>query len=323
MSNWIALVACSNPPPVVETIEDPTTPEGDVVVELTATISAAEGGELMLGDGAALIVPPGALSSDAEVRFSRETCRRAWSAASFGSCRYLVDTGSVGWVGRFTVTLPTRSGGPAWAVRDARDGLRPLVDSAALSGTVRATGSEDGAFTSRMAALSPIDDRCTDAPFEPCGGDIDGRWELTDACGSTAQIAGISWGGSDPYEACKPLDYVVDYPFAASGSVTFMADGTFESSSHATVLEHQTVTLGCLEEIGEECLSSCTNDGITCSCVWPKTEGSSGSELDWVLVADGVEIGGVVYRYCVDGDTLALEHPHSDGPYLMYYQRSP
>lgn len=283
-------------------------------------IPAASGGAVDLGDGAHLEVPPGALAADALVTLTRDTCSGAWASPTFASCRYTVDSGGVGWLGRFTLELPV-TGEATTMVRDASDGLRPLLDTRAAPGRLSASGSSDGTFTAR-ASGGPPDDRCTDVPFEPCGGDVTGHWDLTDACGSASQIVGISSEGPDPYADCAPFEAVVDEPWDVAGSVTFDADGTFSASSAVVGFRHQTLTLGCLEVVGQDCNPECTNDGSTCDCTYTQFAANGGWGGAWVETPDGPEIEGIPYRACVDGDVLAFEFPHPDGPFLQVYARS-
>ena len=54
-------------------------------------VNAAAGATLLLDDGASVRLPPGALATDAEVSFSRETCDGVYASQRFQSCVYRVD----------------------------------------------------------------------------------------------------------------------------------------------------------------------------------------------------------------------------------------
>ena len=61
-------------------------------------VDAAAGATLLLDDGASVRLPPGALATDAEVSFSRETCDGVYASRRFQSCVYRVDAPDAGYL---------------------------------------------------------------------------------------------------------------------------------------------------------------------------------------------------------------------------------
>ncbi len=296
----------------------------DGPLTITERVSAQGGATLRLADGASVDVPAGALAEDAEVTFSRETCGGVFAGAAFGGCLYAVDAGGVEWADRFEITLPLRRGAEAVeAARDAEDGLRPLVDGAVSGGTIAATGSSAGTFAPRMLGANPIDERCTDVPFAPCGGAVEGRWALERACGSINQVTGISWEGPDPYATCAPHASLVDYPLEVGGNVSFGGDGSFGRFSSATIWKHEIISFECLETVGEECPPDCARDGELCDCTWEWSAGEASEGGVWSYDDEGgLLVDDRSLRHCVDGDQLTVEHRNSEGPFLMLYRRA-
>jgi len=83
--------------------------EPEQPISVSAVIVAAEGGTLALPDGAEVVFPPGALSQDAEITFTRVACGRTLKAAEFASCAYEVTAGAgVTLADRYELTLPSR-----------------------------------------------------------------------------------------------------------------------------------------------------------------------------------------------------------------------
>jgi hypothetical protein len=244
--------------------------------------------------------------------------------------RYAVRAPGGEWAGRYRVGIPARSDG-ARPVRDAEDGWPPLFDGSFDGALLWASASTSGAFSARVAAANPTDDRCADLAFDPCGGAIEGHWTLAAACGTADQVTGqSSYGGDDPYAGCDPLDHVEDQPFEAHGSLSFGVDGTYDTTDRFTEWGHATTTLACLDAIGWACDAPCTSDGTTCDCTWVDGEGlGAGYGGAWAYGADPgtVDLDGASLRYCVDGDSLILERltpgsPWVPGdPYYLVYDR--
>jgi hypothetical protein len=287
----------------------------------TVALTASEGGRIELSDGAALEVPPGALEADGAVTFARRSCERVFGLDEFESCLYAVDAGDVGWAGRFRVELPRRTRrGPATAARDAEDGLRPLVDSED-GGVVTASSSQSGLFVARSVEGAP-DDRCTDPPFVPCGGDLDGTWSLASACGTVEQLFGYDVATGKPYAACEADAALVDYPWDLYGSVTFGADGTFFESVGGSLVEHRLVSLECLERVGESCHSACRIVDDLCDCRWDVYTFDTSTELEWSASGTELTMGTSTDPYCVQGDVLGvLSSRRSGDPFMTYYVR--
>lgn len=295
----------------------------DAPMSATESLTAAAGGVVALDDGATVNVPAGALAVDGPVTLTRETCGGAYASPAFAGCLYSVETPAL--AGRFAIAMPDHSDArnPIAVVRRGPDGLRPLIDSATFAGSVSATSSEPATFAIRVIVGNPTDDRCTDAPFEPCGGTIEGDWVLDRACGTSEQVTGVSWEGPDPYAACDPYDYVIDYPFSATGTVHFGGNASFSIGSAAVIRKHTIIATRCLGAVDETCASECERRAGLCDCTWDFAEGSSFAEAGGWAYGDAgtVTVDGTPFRYCVEGDTLTLEYANYQGPYTMIYTR--
>ena len=318
MTIWLMLFACAGS-------------RDDLPVVETASIVAADGGVITLPDGATLTIPPGALAADGEVAFTRVTCGGVYSLKSFGGCLYSV--GDAAWAGRFEVALPRRGDDRVQMVRGAPDGLRPLIDSTSDGDLLSATSSGSNVFTSRVADYNPVDQRCDDVPFTPCGGDLEGTWHLVRACGSVSELTGISWEGPNPFAACADHDYMTDYPFTVDGSVEFGAEGSsaeggtsgaFWATNSATILKHEMVSLACMAIVdgGSSCQAECVQENGVCDCTYFMADGSGGREGAWEYADEGtITVDGTPNRYCVAGDGLTIEYVGAEGPYVMIYER--
>ena len=217
--------------------------------EVRTMVEAAVGATLALEDGTRVVIPGGALESDAEVSLSRETCEGVYAASRFQSCVYRVSAPDAALVGRYTVSIPSRGNTEArtdCAVALTDDGWRCLVDTEASGESSEASASAFTDFAVRAASDDLADDRCTDVPFEPCGGDLLGDWTLTGACGSMQEVLGVTFSfDSPPYEACDPFDHYMDYPFSIEGSLEFRDDGTLRTLEMFRISGHTLVTEEC------------------------------------------------------------------------------
>ncbi len=139
--------------------------------KVSTIVQAAIGATLALEDGTSVVIPAGALASDAEVSLSRETCEGVYAATRFQSCVYRVSAPDAALVGRYTVSIPSRGETGArtdCAVALTDDGWRCLVDTETSDESAEASASAFTDFAIRTSSKDLADDRCTDVPFEPC-----------------------------------------------------------------------------------------------------------------------------------------------------------
>jgi len=163
--------------------------------------------------------------------------------------------------------------------------------------------------------------------FTPCGGDLVGTWTTTDACMTLPTGA----QGADPYAVCtaKPK---YELELEVRGTITFRADGTFQSA--------QTITASSETVLSNDCISKIGNGQLTCDLLDGKTDGSScvieqgpntetgetegtfrmqGSQLT-LLTADAAD-GEDVTEYCVRGNVVTLQTKTQNGAVLRYAAR--
>lgn len=285
---------------------------------VSTIVQAAIGTTLALEDGTRVVIPAGALESDAEVSLSRETCEGIYAATRFQSCVYRVSAPDAALVGRYTVSIPSRGEAGArtdCAVALTDDGWRCLVDTETSGESSEASASAFTDFAIRASSNDLADDRCTDAPFEPCGGDLLGNWTLTGVCGSMQEVLGVTFSfDNPPYEACDPFDHYMDYPFSIEGSLEFQDDGVLRTLETFQISGHTLVTEECLAEVGEACGDDCVLENGVCDCLSLSSAGQGGSSAEWTPGDSGTFFYyEQAFEYCVNGDRLTVEFPGYDG----------
>lgn len=272
---------------------------------------------LELEDGATLDMPPGSASGEGEVRFTRESCSGVFAAPEFLSCLYRVET-DLEILEPFHLSLPRSEDEAGGMIEELEGGYWPLYSSADETGpdtpATLASSLTPTSFSVRDPTLTPADTRCAEVEFAPCGGDVSGSWTLDLACGTMAQVAGISFEGPDPYEACEVDGHVRDLPFRVSGSLQADADGFTWTTSAYTVWEHEITTEGCLKTVGETCNEDCTLEDGLCTCTFEKASGVGGH-------TGAFTSADLESSVCVEGDRLLLELASETGPYWLVYQR--
>ncbi len=290
-------------------------------------VDAQAGATLFLEDGASVYLPPGALDSNAEVSLSREACDGIYSSGRFQSCVYRVKAPDAVLNERFLLSLATSTENDApteCAAALTEDGWRCLVDTEVLDGSSEASASIFTDFTVRAESDDIVDHRCTDVPFEPCGGELEGSWTLTGACGSMQQVTGAFFTVGDPYEACGPFEHYLDFPFSLDASLEFRSNGTLRALEDFEIVGHTMVTEECLAQVDESCPEGCTIDDGVCDCITLSSVGHRGSDEPWAYGEAGTYIYfEQAHGYCVQEDRLTIEFPSQDGSYLRVYDRAP
>ncbi len=290
-------------------------------------VDAKAGATLLLDDGASVHLPPGALAADAQVSFSREACDGVYASPRFQSCVYRVEAPEAVLNERITLSLAIRDESDAptdCAAALTEDGWRCLVDTEVLDGRSEASASAFTDFTIRAEVDDIADQRCTDAPFVPCGGDLDGAWVLSRACGSLEEVVGVSFEFEDPYETCDPFEHYVEFPFSVDATLEFDSDGTMRAYETFGTTGHTMVTDACLAEVGETCAGDCTMSDGVCDCVLLSSVGGHGSDEPWAYGDNGTFIYfEQAYSYCVEGERLTVDFPSPTGTHVRVYERPP
>jgi hypothetical protein len=308
-------------------------------------MSAGEGGELRLDDGAILTVPPRALDADGEVTFTRRTCGGVFGSSRFASCLFEVSS-TTRLAQPFSIGLPQRdeaSAGGACTARQSAPGWPCLAERDTSSVETLAKASAFSLFATR-AVVTPTDDmRVIDVPFVPCGGRLEGSWGIVGATGTADQVDSVVWirRARDPRSACGVGEHLEDKPFTLTGGIVFApagqdakdGRGSATLSEGLAVRRYTITTLACLERIGESCDNAdfdneregrCVSHDGLCECDAADSGGGFGGGLTWSYAGAGrVNLENEQRRYCVEGDRLSLEVTdiESGAPLLKLYQR--
>jgi hypothetical protein len=308
-------------------------------------ITAAAGGDLSLDDGAVLRVPPHALAEDGEVTFTRHTCGGVFASDEFTSC--LFEVSSTTTIAQpFEIGLPQRKGGEAASsctAREAALGWPCLAEGGTGWPSPLARARAFSRFASRAVVVPVDDDRVVDAAFEPCGGVLDGRWDLVRTTGTVAQLDRVVWisRAHDPRADCGVGEHFEDQPFTVSGGIMFSPAsqssegglGGAQLYEGVEVRRHTLTTLDCLESVGQSCSNAdfgnaregrCDSHDGLCECDVRSHGGVGGYNMPWSYARPGfVHLGDDPLRYCVDGDELRLERTVYDSQttYVNIYQR--
>ena len=308
-------------------------------------MTAAEGGELSLDDGALLKVPPHALAEDGEVTLTRQACGGVFASEEFTSC--LFEVGSTTPLAQpFEIGLPRRNDDDAvtsCTAREAEFGWPCLAEPGTGSLVPLAKARAFSRFAARATIVPADDSRVIDAPFEPCGGMLDGRWDLISTTGSAAQLdrVVVISRAPDPRTACRVGGHFEDQPFTVSGGVTFSPAGqdshvelgVVQVSEGIQIRRHTLTTLNCLQSVGKSCSNAdfgnaregrCESHDGLCECDVASYGSAGGYSLSWSYADPGVvNLDGEPSRYCVNGDELRLERTDSESgtTYLNIYQR--
>jgi hypothetical protein len=327
------------------------TPPAAPRLEQRVWMSAADGGEISLEDGASLRMPAGALAADGDVTFTREACGGVFASDHFRSCLYQVAAASA-LSQPFSLQLPplreASDGPPSCISRQSASGWPCLADESSSSDApgVEATSDDRHVakasafsfFAARAAATVVVDGRVADVPFERCGGPLEGRWEMV-ATTATANRFYHYWRDPDPFAVCGPAERYEDRPFSSTQTLQFStsavsvpedqpsldeeAFGSVSSSESHDIVHYSITTMSCMRRAGERCDDGCVRDGDVCECVVPQGRGAAGWNSTWSLPEPGsIQLGSSSHRYCVEGDRLTIEFDEEiDGPYVQVYER--
>lgn len=153
-----------------------------------------------------------------------------------------------------------------------------------------------------------------DCPFpEECASDVTGNWEIAFGC----PLGGVLESEDCPGWTCE-IEAV-----AATGYLSFIADGTAEIDWSSTADVRCAIPLGCLEGLtcGEAATEyghfDCTEAGDACDCVQTDEDGDqlSGTweigEYDILTITGDEGEQWMTSNYCVEGNHLAIKILHS------------
>jgi len=299
----------------------------------SAWVEAAVGGVLALDDGARLELPAGALTTDATVVFSRVTCEGYVRGSDFDGCLYEVALeGAPDAVlhERLVLSLPSAEATPGCLMGHDEEGWRCQGDWAADTGVVRATATSPGAFVLRsppkVGTVTP--NAGTDLPFEACGGDLIGDWQLALAFGTVAALTGTESDLPPGYTDCAPYEHYEGLTFFINENLSVTPGGegdavaTWSTTGGYTVYAHSATTAACLDLHQETCPSSCEQVAGVCGCLIREAAGNGSGGDSLHEDAEGqLTLGGQVLEYCVLGDTLTVRRVGPLGPTLKMYTR--
>ncbi len=312
-----------------ETADDPYFPLKELgPAELQLSVGES-GGVLALGDDSVFVeFPEGAFASETLVTLRRNECDAKHLSLRVGTCGYDVEfSGEL--QGRYDVNLEVENA--RCVLTDSVHGLSCLEDSETGSTATTASTSLQREFAALVSQNLPADG-CVDPVFNHCGGDIIGEWEFVRSCGTLSQLANIEFSEPDRYSSCSQDDWYEGYPFEVRSNLYILPeanegyDGYWQTEMSVRVYKHSVVTLQCLSTSNESCGPDCTNHNGVCECFTEDTTGEGGFGRQWrwdenfdiFLDQDTDRL-----EYCVKGDSLKVQYPHEDGPFVVVYKRRP
>lgn len=267
-------------------------------------VTATEGGEVALDDGAAVNIPAGALTDDTEI--SIESSEPAANLPDFDSIQGLAyEFGPDGTTFDVPVELTLPLVGTPGADEEAvvswlnteTDQWEDL-DTTSARGTVTAETTHFTLFVVRFKGVAADAVTCD---FEACtGGEIVGNWNIAGACIDFA----------NPFEEfCADSTFEADTEF--TGSINFKSDGTYTSNITTGGNLHIILPASCVTQLSGGQTAPCTELGIfdggdgggggTCT-------GDTATGCDCTGPIDG-ETKEETGTYTVDGTTLSLQAP--------------
>lgn len=274
-------------------------PSGPSTESTSVDISAAEGGEVTLGE-ATLEIPGGALAEDTTITL--ETAEPSGSLPDASTLEGLVyDFGPDGteFLTSATLSLPSVGNVPddkvaviSWLDEAAGEWV-DLATTTASDGSLVAEITHFTRFVVRLNGV--ITDDCS---YSACGGNIAGTWSVTGVCASVPDDA-------DPWMGKCP-EGEVDVSLTLSGSITFGDDGTYQKNFTSRGTVTFMVPSSCIPELHGSAVASCSeldsadgekttvcsgNADVSCTCV--QTDDAEKVDTD----------GGT---YTTDGDTLSM-----------------
>ncbi len=305
-----------------------TTPGAGQTV--TQDISAAEGGEVTVGD-AGLSIPAGALGGDTTVTV--ETKSPSSDLPSSADLKGLVyDFGPDGTMFSTPATLTLPSVGDVGADKQAV--VAWLDESTNTWQDLATTKNADGSYSAEISHFTIFVIKIngvavSDCTFGACGGDLTGTWSITGACADIPDAA-------NPF-AAQCAEATFDVNLELTGSITFNADKTYDQNFTSAGHFSYTLPASCLAAAGApascdemsdpgdpangDAPTVCTGDpattGCTCSqdgtpetSVKTGTWSSSGTTLT-MTDSDSTEPSSV--EYCANGSDGRFQTVESDG----------
>ena len=225
--------------------------------EVSAEITAAEGGEITLG-GVTANIPAGALADDTEITI--EVLDKADQPGADDIVADVFDFGPDGTTFEKPVTLEFDVGsldvpngmqaamayldGSAWVALD---------DSELAGGKVTATTTHFTPFTIVLIVLpdggiGQVGGMCETDDFDACGGDLVGTWEYTAGCATLGADPLSGEGDNNPFAMCTDaprFSITVDL----GGTTTFADDSTFTLDQTVTTSSSITIPASCIEQL--------------------------------------------------------------------------
>jgi hypothetical protein len=288
-------------------------------------ISAAAGGDVVLGD-AALSIPGGALAGDTTVTLS--TSAPSKSLPDSGSVHGLVyDFGPDGTKFSTPATLTLPSAGTPGAGEEAV--ISWLDESKAAWQDLATTANKDGSLSAEITHFSNYAVRfngvvSTDCGFSACGGSVVGTWKVTSVC---AEIAG------QLIDVCPGVTAQLD--LTLTGTTTFTADGTSSNDLTSKATITYTLDAPCLNAITSgkppatcdalskpadatkgEGPTTCTGDPkVSCTCVEDDPESSDTSTGTYtvdgnnITMTDDADGTTKTAEFCVKGGEIRVKQP--------------
>lgn len=282
-------------------------------------ISATEGGEVTLEDGAGLVIPAGALDDDTEITIeSAEPASSLPDQDSLQGLTYELGPDGTTFSKPVELTLPldaTPGADQQAVVSWYNEDTEAWEDVTTTVGDGEVT-AEIEHFTLFVVRFVGVEAGEVDCNFEACtGGDIVGTWDIQGACVDLPV---------NPLEETCP-EATIDLGTNMSGTVTFNDDGTYDvaitlSSNFSFTLPASCVgeSVDCQADVGDED-TSCESDGEGgCTCVQTGDEEVSESSGTYevngsTITTTSSEGDGNTVEICVSGDTLkVMDEPSSD-----------
>ena len=164
---------------------------------------------------------------------------------------------------------------------------------------------------------------CPVVDFEPCGGDLTGRWSLVAYCPEDpAAAAALYESPYDDHPECVGGGNETIGHSEVAGDFEFAADGSVTVSTTTTIVMEWVFTDGCLTAAGlagatsaERCAAvgndhlACEYAPDACRCISDPMEEAGGGGTTYTVTGNEVQLGEEPpAAYCVDGDSLIMDY---------------
>lgn len=181
-------------------------------------------------------------------------------------------------------------------------------------------GGDDGATPRRFSDIEVGEASRSCLEFSPCGGDLEGEWEVDEVCFPNIEVL---FEGLADGDECD--DWLTEARVGAGGTRSYDADGNVEATLMLVMELEAYFSLECLRAAlgpdapvnSQTCSSwergltsatmgvSCVlrDDGCDCNITREDLSEGAGS---YSVSGDEVDEDGQRIPYCVDGDTLTL-----------------